>query len=313
MKVAAPTMGLFALTEMMILYTRGKAIAGSRTSNQRKEKGARVIDGVIETAKNWKYVLQGGTIGAVAGIIPGMGGTVAMFGSYAYVKSRSKDPASFGKGNPLGVLAPESANNAKEGGSFVPTLTFGIPGTTGMALVIAILITMGYTPGPDMITKNLDVVFYIAWIIALSNILASVIGIFMAPGLSMAAFLRPAEPAGTRARGAGSHRGVHRRAPDDGVLVAVIFGVIGYVFRVIGYSAAVAHPRVRARTDPRPQPGHLAQPVRSAVPATHHLHPHAARAVRRALVAAAQGGPPTPGALRRSEVTVDHEGQGAAR
>src|SRR5690606_8627559 len=140
-----------------------------------------VIDGVVDGLRNWKVILQGGSLGAVSGVVPGVGGTVAMFGAYARAKKTSKDPDSFGKGNPIGILAPESANNAKEGGSFVPTLSFGVPGTSGMALVIVILLIMGYVPGPDMINNHLDVVFLIAWVMALSNILCSVLGIGLAP------------------------------------------------------------------------------------------------------------------------------------
>ena len=231
------TMGLFAVAEMFILYTRGTAIAANMPHRTSGEKGSRVVDGLMDTVRNWKMVVQGGTLGAVAGVVPGLGGTVAMFGAYGLAKARSKDPDSFGKGNPLGVLAPESANNAKEGGSFVPTLAFGIPGTSGMALVIGILLIMGYVPGPNMIDRNLDIVFLIAWVMALSNILASVLGLAVAPALAKLAFLRPQllAPALVAIALIGSYLDTRIGLS---VVIALVAGFLGYVFRATGYSLA---------------------------------------------------------------------------
>jgi putative tricarboxylic transport membrane protein len=235
--VTAMTMGLFALAEMFALYTRGVAIAANMPVSRSKEKGSRVIDGVMDGVRNWKMVLQGGTIGAVSGVVPGIGGTIAMFGAYAVAKKTSKDPDSFGKGNPIGVLAPESANNAKEGGSFVPTLSFGVPGSSGMALVIGILLIMGYVPGPDMINNHLDIVFLIAWIMALSNILCSVMGIAAAPLLAKLAFLRPQllAPALIAISLIGSF--IDTRLAMS-IVIALVFGFVGYVFKATGYSSA---------------------------------------------------------------------------
>jgi TctA family transporter len=235
--ITAITMGLFALSEMFAIYTKGVAIAGNVPASRSREKGSRVIDGVMDGVRNWKMVLQGGSIGALSGVVPGVGGTIGMFGAYAMAKKTSKDPSSFGKGNPVGVLAPESANNAKEGGSFVPTLAFGVPGSSGMALVIVILLIMGFVPGPDMVNNHLDIVFLIAWVMALSNILCSVMGIGLAPALAKLAFLRPAllAPALIAVSLIGSFLDT-RLAMS--IVVALVFGFVGYLFKATGYSAA---------------------------------------------------------------------------
>lgn len=235
--VAAMTMGLFAVAEMMVLFTRGTTIAGDLSVHQSGAKGTRVIDGLVDVVRNWRFVLQGGTIGALAGTIPGLGGTVAMFGAYGAARKASKNPESFGTGNPIGVLAPESANNAKEGGSFVPTLAFGIPGSSGMALMIGILLVLGFSPGPDMIKNDLDIVFLIAWIMALSNVLASVLGLALAPALAKLAYVRPQilAPALVAVALIGSFIDTRQYAS---VVIAIVFGVVGYVFRAMGYSNA---------------------------------------------------------------------------
>jgi putative tricarboxylic transport membrane protein len=235
--VGALTMGLFALSEMFAVFTRGVPIGGGGRTTSLKGTASGVRQGIGDVVRNWRMVLQCGSLGSLAGVVPGLGGTVGMFGAYAYAKGRSKDPESFGKGNPLGVLGPESANNAKEGGSFVPTLAFGIPGSSGMALVIGILLLLGYKPGPSLIEDNLEIVFLIAWIVALSNILASVLGLALAPALARLAFVRPQiiAPAliGVSLVGA---------FVDDrvmtGVLIAVVFGFVGYLFKALGYSSA---------------------------------------------------------------------------
>lgn len=235
--ITAMTMGLFAVAEMYAIYTRGVAIAGNAPASRSREKGARVLDGVMDGVRNWRVVIQSGSIGAVSGVIPGVGGTLGMFGAYAVAKRSAKDPASFGKGNPVGVLAPEAANNAKEGGSFVPTLSFGIPGSSGMALVIVILLILGFVPGPDMINNHLDIVFLIAWVMALSNILCSVLGLALAPGLAKLAFVRPQvlAPALIAIALLGSF--IDTRLPLS-IVIALVFGVVGYIFKATGYSAA---------------------------------------------------------------------------
>lgn len=235
--VGAVTMGLFALSEMFAVFTRGVPIAGTGMPAGMRSIFSGVLQGVGDVIRNWRMVLQCGTLGGAAGVVPGVGGTVGMFGAYAYAKGRSKDPESFGKGNPLGVLGPESANNAKEGGSFVPTLAFGIPGSSGMALVIGVLLLLGYNPGPSLVEDHLDIVFLIAWIVALSNILASVLGLALAPVLARLAFVRPQiiAPALIGVSLVGAF--VDGRVMT-GVLIAVVFGFVGYLFKALGYSSA---------------------------------------------------------------------------
>jgi putative tricarboxylic transport membrane protein len=94
-------------------------------------------------------LLRGSIIGTVIGAIPGLGGTVAAFISYTSAVQSSREPETFGKGNIIGVIAPESANNAKDGGSLIPTVAFGIPGSAETALFLGILVLHGIDPGPS--------------------------------------------------------------------------------------------------------------------------------------------------------------------
>jgi putative tricarboxylic transport membrane protein len=235
--VTAITMGLFAISEMMTLYARGQSIAGGVTLHRSKEPGFRLRDGVMDVVRNWKLAAQGSTIGAISGIVPGIGGTFAMFFAYGWAKRRSKHPEMFGKGAPEGVLGAESANNAKEGGSLVPTVAFGIPGSSGMALMIGAFLILGYTPGPEMVTNNLEIVFLVAWILAVSNILSSAIGLGMAPLLAKATFVRHTIIAPVLIGIALIGSFIESRL-FFGMALAIAAGLVGYVFKGLGFSNA---------------------------------------------------------------------------
>src|ERR1041384_6830943 len=84
----------------------------------------------------------------------------------------AKEREGFGAGDVRGVLGPGAANNSKEGGSLIPTIAFGVPGSTGMAVLLGAFLLMGLIPGPDMLTKHLDITFSMVWTIALSNLIA---------------------------------------------------------------------------------------------------------------------------------------------
>jgi TctA family transporter len=105
-------------------------------------------------------------------MIPGIGGTVIDWIAYGVAAQTSRNSETFGTGDIRGVIAPESANNAKEGGALVPTLLFGIPGSGTTAVLLGGLILLGVQPGPRMVTDRLDVLL----VIILSLVVANVMG-----------------------------------------------------------------------------------------------------------------------------------------
>jgi putative tricarboxylic transport membrane protein len=100
---------------------------------------------------------RGSLIGTLFGALPGTGGPVASFLSYAVEKKSAADPSRFGKGAIEGVAAPEAANNAAAQAAFIPTLTLGIPGDAVMALMLGALMVHGIQPGPAMLTQHSDI------------------------------------------------------------------------------------------------------------------------------------------------------------
>jgi putative tricarboxylic transport membrane protein len=107
-----------------------------------------------EVRQSAPAVVRGTILGSVLGILPGGGAVLASFSAYTIEKKLAKDSSQFGKGDPRGVAAPESANNAAAQTSFIPLLTLGIPPNPVMALMVGAMIIQGIQPGPEVITKH---------------------------------------------------------------------------------------------------------------------------------------------------------------
>ncbi len=113
-----------------------------------------------------------------------MGGSVVDWIAYGHVVQTSKDKSQFGKGDIRGVIAPESANNAKEGGALMPTLLFGIPGSGSMAVFLGGMVLIGIEAGPSMVTKDIDLTYTIIWSLAIANVLGAGLSLFLAGPIS---------------------------------------------------------------------------------------------------------------------------------
>ncbi len=96
----------------------------------------------------------------------------------------SKDTSQFGKGDVRGVIAPEAANNAKEGGALIPTLFFGIPGSGSNALLLGGLMLIGLSPGRSMVTDHVDLVYLIIWSLAIAHVIGAIICVLLARPIS---------------------------------------------------------------------------------------------------------------------------------
>ena len=171
-------LGLFAIPEIVGLLDSKGAIAKSL----KNEKGW--LLGIKDVCKNWFLVLRCSTLGCLVGALPGLGGTVVDWIAYSHLKQTVKDTSQLGKGDIRGVIAPESANNAKEGGALIPTLLFGIPGSGNKVLLLGGFVLIGIEPGLDMVTTNLDLTYLMIWSLALANILGAGICIGFASHIS---------------------------------------------------------------------------------------------------------------------------------
>ena len=193
-----------------------------------------LLDGVKDTLREWWLVLRCSFIGVWVGIVPGIGSQVVDWLAYGHAAQTSKDARNFGKGDVRGVIAPESANDAKDGGDLVTTLLLGFPQGVVTALFIVALLAWGYLPGPEMVKKNLDIVYSVVWIQGISGVIGTLVGFVLAAQLAKLAEVRYSVMVPIIfifvLMGAFSVN----RDPID-LLVVVVFGIIGYLMRRFGY------------------------------------------------------------------------------
>jgi putative tricarboxylic transport membrane protein len=185
-KLVLVALGLFALPEVVDLLARGGAIA---TRAEGGRLGSGWMDGLRDTLRHKWLVVRHSLVGVLVGAIPGMGSSIIDWLNYGYVVRASKDKSQFGKGDVRGVIAPESANNAREGGVLMPTLLFGVPGSSAMALFLGALLIFGIQPGPSLLRDQLDLVFVIIWSLAIANVLGTLLCLALSKPIARLTFL----------------------------------------------------------------------------------------------------------------------------
>ena len=184
--------GLFALPEAIDLVVANTPIARQRLETMLNEANRDVYRG-MRIALDHKWLLvRSSLIGTFVGMMPGVGGSAAHWIAYAQARQTEKDGiAKFGTGDVRGVIAADSANNSVDGGTLIPTIVFGIPGSGGMAILLAILVISGVQPGPAMLTQHLDLTISLVYIVAFANIIVVPIMLYAAPYITRIAAIPP--------------------------------------------------------------------------------------------------------------------------
>ncbi|WP_166356381.1 tripartite tricarboxylate transporter permease [Phytoactinopolyspora limicola] len=184
--MAALLVGMFAVVPMVFLGAKRSVVdtglaeptvlaAGFRSQARR---------GALDV---WRYrygALRGSVLGVLLGIIPAVGGATASFVNYLMSKQLSRNGSEFGKGSPEGLIASETANDAKDGGALMPTLAFGIPGDPNTAVLLGALLMHGVALGRPLFDNNLPMVVIIVLGLVLGQILVSVFGVLTGPFIS---------------------------------------------------------------------------------------------------------------------------------
>ncbi|MCH8916578.1 MAG: hypothetical protein E2O90_03185 [Alphaproteobacteria bacterium] len=165
--IALVGLGMFAIPELIDLSIRRSSIS------ETGKLGSGLWQGCKDAFKNWWLVIRCSVVGVWVGILPGLGSSVADWFAYAHAAQTEKDTENFGKGDVRGVIAPEASNNAKEGGALIPTMFFGIPGSTSMALVLVAFIAVGIVPGEAMVTTTQYYIFAMITLMVVANIFAA--------------------------------------------------------------------------------------------------------------------------------------------
>jgi putative tricarboxylic transport membrane protein len=228
--LAVLALGLFAFPEMVDLLAKNKQIS------QSAELKGSWMEGIRESLNNKWLLFRSSVLGSLVGFIPGLGGSVVDWITYGVAKA-TVPKNDFGNGDIRGVIAPEGANNAKEGGALIPTLLFSIPGSGTTAILLGGLTLLGLEAGPSMVTSNLSITFSIIWTLVLANIFGATACILlskhiaklsMIPATKLVPFLLVILIIGS-----------YQSSRHFGDLIAfILIGLVGWVFKRLDWPRA---------------------------------------------------------------------------
>jgi len=221
----AVLLGFFTLSEII-----GWRKSYTISSEDRELSTGSTLEGVKAVFRHPGLTLRSSILGSVVGVIPGVGGTVASFVAYSQAVQTCKRPETFGTGDIRGVIAPEAAVDSKDGGSLLPVLAFGLPGSEGGVILVTVLGIHGLTPGLPMLTDGLSLSLTLIFALLLSNILTSIIGVSLSPALARLTRLR-IDRVALPALVATLVTIVQLNGFLADLYVAVAFGLLGFVFK----------------------------------------------------------------------------------
>jgi putative tricarboxylic transport membrane protein len=201
-----------------------------------KPRGFRFLEALSIAWRLKLSLLRSSVIGTLVGILPGAGGSIAGLVAYSEARRTSSRTEYFGKGEPEGVIATESANNATVGGGFIPTLVLGIPGTPPDAVILGALLIQGIRTGPSLFTEGASIVYTFIYGLFLATVLMLPVGlvigryayktIITVPKAMLVPTVAFMTMIGTYAI---------RNSVSD-IIIMILLGVIGWVVNRYGFS-----------------------------------------------------------------------------
>ena len=224
--------GLFALSEVFVRAAK----LGMQTPPSQMNVGFR-LPAFSDMLKRRLEYLRACIIGTFIGILPGTGAMAATFVTYTAAKRYSPNRDKLGTGEPDGLIASETSNNAVTGGALIPTLALGIPGDGGTLVLLGVLTIKGVTPGFDLVNNNPHVLTAAFMMVLMANII--MFGAGMASARVFERMLRVPEPLLMGLILLFSLVGafVVRGNPVD-LIVCIVAGVIGVLLRMARYPIA---------------------------------------------------------------------------
>lgn len=199
-------------------------------------RGFRLPEAIGTLMQNKVNVIRSSVIGTMVGALPGAGGSIAGLVAYSEARRVGKGEEKYGEGNPGGIIATESANNATVGGGFIPTLVLGIPGTPPDAVILGALLVQGVRTGPTLFTQGADIVYTFIFGLLLATILMLPVGLLIgrfAYGAIVRAPKAALVPIVAFMTVIGSF--AIRNSVSD-IVIMIILGVIGWVAAKRGFS-----------------------------------------------------------------------------
>lgn len=174
--IIAALVGLFAIPQVLGMLDGSEAGGGAATYSLETH---RLAASIKATLAHWRALVIGSVVGTFIGLIPGAGGQIAGLVAYDQSRKFSGRGEHFGTGEPEGVVAAESANNAMVGPSLVPLLTLGVPGSPTAAVLLGGLLIHGLFPGPNLFTIHAEVTWTFIGSLLLGQVLMVVFGLYL--------------------------------------------------------------------------------------------------------------------------------------
>ncbi len=227
-------MGMFAASELFKLVNSKFLV---EDESQRRVRISYIVKGFKQAFKYPVILIRGSFIGVLIGAIPGVGSSVSNLLSYIETKRRDKDPDSFGRGNPKGVVASEAANSTSEAGSMATLLALGIPGGGATAVMLAAFAMHNITGGPQFIREQMDIVYAIIFTNFGQVFLLIILGLLLIPILASIIkikmnYLVPSVLVLATAGAFGLTGNM------SGPISVLVFALLGWLFRRYNFSVA---------------------------------------------------------------------------
>jgi len=229
-------MGMFAASELFKLVKSEFLV---EDENKRKVRISQILDGFKQAFQYPVILIRGSIIGVLIGAVPGVGSSVSNLLSYIETKRRDKDPESYGKGNPKGVVASEAANSTSEAGSMATLLALGIPGGGATAVMLAAFAMHNITGGPQFIREEMDIVYAIIFANFGQVFLLIILGLLLIPLLASIikvkmTYLVPSVLVLAVCGAFGLTGNM------SGPITVLVFSMIGWIFRRYNFSVPAA-------------------------------------------------------------------------
>ncbi|WMJ83702.1 tripartite tricarboxylate transporter permease [Oscillospiraceae bacterium LTW-04] len=179
--------GIDFLIVIIAFYALGEVFKSFKDIDEGKKKMqtkfGKIWITMEEWKKCWKPILRSTPLGFIIGALPGAGGTMASLMAYNNEKQIAKNPDDFGKGEIVGLAAPEASNNAASVGALIPMLTLGVPGSGTTAVMMGALLMLGLQPGPLLFTNHPQLAWGLIASMVIGNIIIAIVNIPMAGAL----------------------------------------------------------------------------------------------------------------------------------
>jgi putative tricarboxylic transport membrane protein len=229
--IVSIAMGLFGIAEILI------NIEKTTSTEILKTKIKNLFPSVLDWMEAKGAILRGTVLGFFLGIIPGGGAVISSFFSYAVEKKISKTPEKFGRGAIEGVAGPESANNSATAGAFIPLFTLGIPTNAIMALLFGALLIHGMRPGPLLLKDHPEIFWGVVSSMYIGNAMLLILNLPLIPiwVKLLKVPYRILFPLILLFCLIGSYS---LKNDVFDVLVMIIFGIVGYLFKKFDYEGA---------------------------------------------------------------------------